>query len=322
MRRSHEAAAPSRVVRGFVCACGLAAALAAGRTVRAQDAVQPPSQPSFRASSSLVVLNTTVAEQDGRLVAGLPQDRFAVFDNDRPQPIALFSNEDMPVTVGLVVDASFSMRPKIGEVIGGASRFARVSNPDDEVFAIAFNERVRDPLEGHAFVHAGDVSALEQALEALVPDGETGLYDAMLAALDRLDTGSWPRKALVVLSDGGDNASAATLNDVLARARRSNAAIYTIGLFDADDRDRNPGVLKTLSEMTGGVRYLPASPGIVIQDCERIARDIRSGYTIGFEAPSADGAYHRLRVDIVNPRDAHMNVRTRAGYLAPIGARP
>ena len=148
------------------------------------------------------------------------------------------------------------------------------------------------------------------------PDGRTALYDAVLAGIDQLARGSRARKVLVVISDGGDNASEATLDTVLARARESNAAIYTIGVFDADDLDRNPGVLKSLARATGGERFLPRSPGELIQACERIAREIRSGYTIGYVPPDRDGSYHRVRVDVQPPPSQKIKVRTRPGYFA------
>ena len=119
---------------------------------------------------------------------------------------------------------------------------------------------------------------------------------------------------LVVISDGGDNASRATLDQVLARARDSNAAIYTIGIFDADDIDKNPGVLKSLARATGGERFLPQSPGELVQACERIAREIRSGYTIGYVPPDRDGAFHRVRVEVA-PADRATPQRTDAARL-------
>jgi VWFA-related protein len=148
------------------------------------------------------------------------------------------------------------------------------------------------------------------------PDGRTALYDALVAGLDHLARGSRARKALIVVSDGGDNASDATLDRVLSRARESNAAIYTIGIFDNDDIDKNPGVLKSLARATGGERFLPRSPGELLQTCQRIAREIRSGYTIGYVPPDRDGAFHRVRVDVQPSPSQKLNVRTRPGYFA------
>src|SRR5439155_12170541 len=155
-----------------------------------------------------------------------------------------------------------------------------------------------------------DLAGIESALSSLRPEGRTSLYDALIAGLDRLRDASRPRKVLIVVSDGGDNASTATLEGVLARARQSNVTIYTVGLFDANDADTNRGVLKALARTTGGERFLPDSPGRMLQACQHIAREIRSGYTIGFVPPDHDCAYHRLRPE-VQPGDRHLTLRTR-----------
>jgi len=265
-------------------------------------------------SSELVVLPVTVSDDHGRLVADLRSDRFVIYDNGRPQSIALFSNQDTPVTVGLILDASRSMGPKLGEVIAAGLTFARSSNPQDELFAISFNDSVHDSLRGR-FMSVADQAGIQSALSALQPQGRTALYDALVVGLDRLTDASRPRKVLILISDGGDNASEATLKQVLERARQSNVTIYAIGLFDDDDADRNPRVLKALTETTGGERFLPRSPGLLMQVCQQIAREIRSGYTIGYVPPDHDGAFHRVRV-VIQPGDRHLTIRTRPGYFA------
>ena len=279
-------------------------------------------EPSFRSGSSeLVVLPVVITDKQGRYISDVVRERFAVYDNGRPMPIELFTNQDTPVTVGLIIDASSSMRPKMSEVLAASLAFARSSNPDDELFAIRFNDDVQDAVADHRFLRADDLTALEAAVASMRPDGRTALYDALVAGLDRLAEGSRPRKVLIVVSDGGDNASQATLDRVLARARGSNAAIYTIGLFDDDDLDRNPGVLKSLAQTTGAERFLPRTPVDLLRVCERIAREIRGGYTIGYVPPDRDGAFHRVRVDI--QPSARLNVRTRPGYFAAApAARP
>ena len=286
----------------------LAAALAV--SVAAQE-------PTFHSSSSeLVVLPVVVSIRHGTYVSDLPRERFAVFDNGVRVPIDFFSNQDTPVTIGLVIDASGSMAPKVGEVMAGAVSFARLSNPDDELFAVQFNDEVRDLMPQRRFMPASDEAAFASTLGRLHTDGRTALYDALIFALARLEEGARPRKALVLISDGGDNASHATLDAVLERARRSNAAIYTIGLFDNVDPDRNPKVLKQLAETTGGERFLPESAGPLLTACAHIAREIRSGYTIGYAPPSRDGAFHRIRVLLDPPDPRRLEVRTRPGYFA------
>jgi VWFA-related protein len=279
--------------------------------------------PHFRsASSDLVVLAASVTDGEGGFVRGLGQERFAVFDNDRRQPIALFSNDDTPVSVGLILDNSGSMRARIGEVVAATVAFARASHPEDELFALAFNDDVQEAVKGRRFLLASDLTSLQDSVSSLRPDGRTSLYDGIMQGLDRLDEGSRARKVLIVMSDGGDNASRATLDQVLDRARRSDATIYTIGLFDAADPDSNPGVLARLARTTGGERFLPRSPGPLLQACQRIAQDIRSGYTIAFEPSRLDNAYHRVRVEIARTDSRRLHVRTRPGYLALAPSRP
>jgi VWFA-related protein len=261
------------------------------------------------------VLPVTVTDRSGRFVADLPQQAFAVSDNGRRQSLAFFTSEDTPVSIGLIVDNSLSMRKKTGEVVAATMAFARSSNPQDEIFALEFNDSVHEALKDHWFLLSRDVEDLQRAVSSMLPEGRTALYDAVALGLEKLSGGSRARKVLVVISDGGDNASGTTLERVLARARHSDAEIYTIGLFDPDDTDSNPGVLKTLARETGGERFLPESPGLLLQACERIAHEIRSGYTVAYEPPAHDGAYHRVEVSVERP-GSRLNVRTRPGYYA------
>jgi len=277
--------------------------------------VQDP--PSFRSTSSeLVVLPVVVTDKQNRYVSDLAREQFVVFDNGRKVPIEFFTNEDAPATIGLVVDASGSMNKKLGEVLTAALAFAKTSNPQDELFALRFNDDVRSAVAGRRFLLAEDLAALERAIGSMRAEGRTSLYDALIDGMDQLREGSRARKALVVISDGGDNASRATLEQVLARARDSNAAIYTVGIFDADDMEKNPGVLKSLARLTGGERFLPRSPGELVQACLQIAREIRSGYTLGYAPPDRDGIFHRIRVEVAPGDTRRLKIRTRPGYFA------
>ena len=262
------------------------------------------------------MLPVVVTDKQGRYVSDLPGAQFVVYDNGRRVPVELFTNQDAPVTVGLIIDASGSMGAKLGDVIAASLTFARSSNPQDELFAIRFNDDVQKLMPERPFLLAGDLGAFESAVRSVRADGRTALYDGLMAGLDHLANGTRARKVLVVVSDGGDNASDAKLDRVLARARDSNAAIYTIGIYDDDDVDKNPGVLKSLARTTGGERYLPRSPGELLSACERIAREIRGGYTIGYVPPARDGAYHRVKVEIDPSPSRRLNVRTRPGYFA------
>jgi Ca-activated chloride channel family protein len=273
--------------------------------------------PDFAAKpAELVVLSVVVKDRQGHDVTDLDRNRFVIYDDGRPQTISVFGNADTPVSAGVIIDRSGSMRPKLGEVVIAALEFARTSNPDDELFAIAFNEHV---TQSGAVAHLGrnGVEALNEQLHALTAHGETALYDGLVAGLDRLSHASHPRKILILVSDGADNASQISLADVLARARRENVSIYTIGLFDRDSHDRNPKVLQALAETTGGQRFLPNSPGTLLAVCNRIAREIRGSYTLAFEPPTRDGSYHHLRVEITGGPEK-LTVRTRPGYAASL----
>lgn len=303
----------------------LAVVLVAAHAMSAQPSRLPsqpsaPQQPIFRSGSSeLVVLPVTVTDDRGRLITDLSQDSFVVFDENRRQQIAAFSSEDIPVSIAFVIDDSGSMRGRLGQVIAAALAFARWSHPEDELLVIAFNDAVRDALGGRR-VTAADAADLEQALRTLRPDGQTALYDALMDALDHLEQSDRQRRVLVLVSDGGDNASRATLEQVLERARRSDVTIYPIGLYDEHARDSNPGVLKKLAEATGGERFLPKSPGPLMTACEQIAREIRNSYTVGYVPPDHDGRFHRVRVEIEAADRRSLNVRTRPGYVAADGS--
>jgi VWFA-related protein len=248
-------------------------------------------------------------------VSDLTTDHFIVLDDKRPQSIAFFSREDAPLTVALVIDSSSSMGAKRYEVAAAALRFAALSHPEDELLLYPFNDTVHDVLDGKP-IPIDDSSALETLLHSFRTEGRTSLYDAVLAAIDGVERRPLPRRVVIVMSDGGDNASRATLDAVVARARRSSVTIYTIGLFDPADRDANAGVLDTLAKTTGGRRFLPRSPGPLIQACERIAREVRSEYTIGYAPPERDGRYHHVEVRAGRGDGARLVARTRPGYTA------
>jgi len=286
-----------------------------------------PSRPdqdpgSFRVSVdvALVVLHATVTDAEGGFVSGLGEQDFEVYEDGVRQRIRICSNEDIPVTVGLVVDHSSTMRPKLAEVTAAARTFVRLSNRDDEMFVVNFNERVSMGLSGKSRF-TNNTDELENAITATPIDGQTALYDAIAKALDELQAGSRDRKVLIVISDGGDNASAHSLGQVMKLAARSSAVLYTVGLFDEQDPDRNPAVLKQLARATGGEAFLPKQFIEVVAICKRIARDIRHQYTIGYVPikPTRDGAYHAIRVVARTKGHDRLLVRTRTGYIATDG---
>jgi VWFA-related protein len=267
---------------------------------------------------ALVVLHATVSDRQGGFVSDLGERDFEVYEDGVPQPIRLFSNEDIPVTVGLVVDHSTSMFPKLAEVTAAARAFVRSSNREDEMFVVNFNERVSLGLPG-AIRFTDSTAELGNAIAATPTQGQTALYDAIAKGLEELKAGSRDKKVLIVVSDGGDNASAHKLAQVMELAGQSSAVIYTVGIFDESDQERNPGVLRRLARATGGEAFLPGQIGEVVAICERIARDIRHQYTLGYVPVNLthDGAYRAIRV-VARGKGRHdqLSVRTRTGYIA------
>jgi Ca-activated chloride channel homolog len=273
-------------------------------------------------SVDMVVLHATVQNSRGVLVSGLGKEDFQVYEDGVLQQINHFSHEDIPVTVGLVVDNSGSMRTKRSEVISAALVFARSSNSDDQVFVTSFNEHVSFGLPPD-MLFTDEAAQLRVALSKIDADGMTALYDAVAAALEHLKKGNRDKKVLLVVSDGGDNASKHKLSQIVAMANRSEAIIYAIGVFEEEDRDRNPGVLKRLAKATGGEAFLPKSLMEVVPICERIARDIRNQYTLAYVPTNQrqDGLFRSIQVKARPSSGRRLMVRTRAGYYAPSKAQ-
>lgn len=274
----------------------------------------PQHAPAFKSSADLAVLHVSVVDKHAGFVSGLPRDAFAVYENGRPQPIALFANDDTPVSVGLVIDSSQSMFTRRDAVIAASMAFAESSHPDDEMFTLNFNERVWPGLpDGQAFT--SDHAELHAALNRSGSRGKTALFDAIDAGLSHLDAGTMTRKVLIVVSDGGDNASAKRYEDVLDAALRRDVVIYTVAIYDGYDRDAKPQVLRDLAAATGGEACFPKRLADVGPALERIAHDIRSSYTIGYAPPAGGTATARsIRVD-VRPQGRKLTVRARSAYI-------
>jgi VWFA-related protein len=279
--------------------------------------------PTFSANSELVVLHVTVRDKRGAYVGGLTQDAFNVIEDGRAQTVRLFTDTDTPATIGLLIDSSGSMYQHRPITISGATIFAEASHPQDEIFALAFNEYVTPVLPAAApFTRDGQVlrGALERNVNAR---GRTALYDAIARGVDYLSRGTRERKVLVLLSDGGDNASRTTKDDAVHKAQASNAVIYTIALVEPDSRDANPQLLKELSLASGGETYRPKGSGDLAKVLGRIAQDIRHTYTIGYTSTNTarDGAFRSVRVVVTAPPGRPLVVRSRTGYRAGTSTR-
>lgn len=268
----------------------------------------------IEAETDLVVLPVTVTHK-GHFVPDLKKDDFRVYEDGQLQFIKIFLHEDIPVTVDLVLDSSGSMGPNRSEVVEAAKDFLASSNPQDQIFVVNFNEHVYFGLPpGTLFT--SNVAELEAAVLQGPSTGMTALYDAISAALKRLAPGTTRKKALLIITDGGDNASHASFRQMIEQVRRSNAILYCIGLVAESESDVNPRILRKLAKDTGGEAYFPQSAKELPQICQQIARDLRNQYTIGYTPTNKvhDGSYRAVCVVVVGRKG--VAVRTRSGYVA------
>jgi len=278
---------------------------------------QDQSPPIFSADSELVVLQVTVTDTKGVFIEGLPAEAFAIVEDGQAQTLRLFADADTPVTVGLLVDSSASMHSNRQLIIAGAAAFAAARHPRDEMFALAFNEDVTSALPASARFTDDSVvlaAGLERSVSAR---GRTALYDAIAVGVDYISHGSRERRVLVVLSDGGDNASHTTQAAAVRKAQASNAVIYTIAI-DRFSHDANPALLEALAQASGGVSFRPNDPRGLAEALGQVGRHIRHGYTLGYAStnPARDGAFRRVHVVVTAPPGRRFVVRTRSGYVA------
>jgi VWFA-related protein len=292
----------------------------------AEYSQSPKSSPSASAASGqariavkteLVVLPVGVTDAKGDFVSGLTLPDFRVYQDGRLQELTKFQQQDTPVTVGLVVDHSRSMGPNLPEVAAAVSAFAQSSNPQDEMFVVDFNDDVSvELLSGKPFTNSAH--ELEKAVSAVTARGRTALYDAVAEGLLHVQLGNWDKRALIIVSDGDDNASQQKFSQILALAQRSQVMIYSIALVDAeDDGEERPNVLRRLSRDTGGIAFFPKSLQSVADISKTIARDLREQYTLGFIPEKTDTAdsFRQIKVKVTAPGRGNLHVRTRPGYF-------
>ena len=274
--------------------------------------------PVFRTEIGIVVLQATVKNERGELVPSLDRDAFTVYENGKPQALTAFSRDDIPVSLGIALDHSRSMRRSRAQVQSAALVLARASNPRDEVFVLNFADK---PTIDVSFT--SDVQLLEAGIGGVECIGGTALRDAIVAGEEYLsEHAARERKVLVVVSDGCENASDASRDEVRELARRSQVVLHAVGLLNEEDpgkADRGRNELDELCAETGGLAYFPRSVEDVGAIALDLAHQIRSQYTIGYSPAnqSLDGSYRKIRVVVKGP--GRLSVRTRAGYRAVAG---
>ena len=321
----------------------MAAGAQGQNTTPPSDTTQPPAPAgsqtppmekqggSFKISTKvdLVVLRATVLDKQGRMVNDLAKDDFAVTENGVAQTLSVFSHADIPVTMGIVIDDSGSMKEKRPAVNAAALAFVETSNPQDQAFIVNFNDAYYLDTPGD---FTSNIEDLRGALSKIDSRGGTALYDAVYSSLDHLHLGNRDKKVLLVITDGEDNASSYQFPELLRYAQQSNAVVYTVGLLGDDDNknglfkitsrgDRHAKkVLELLAHDTGGEAYFPNSLDEVDSTCRQIAHDIRNQYTLGYYPTNkaTDGTFRLVHVDAFqHGTKRKLVVRTRTGYYAP-----
>jgi Ca-activated chloride channel homolog len=273
---------------------------------------------NIRVSSTLILVPVTVNDPLNRPVSGLEKENFRVFEDKVEQPIATFAMDDEPVAVGLVFDTSGSMGEKLKRSRMAAREFFRIGSPDDEYFLVEFDDRPRlqVPL-------TSDTGAIESQLLFSKSHGSTALLDAILLALQEMRHSKKNKKALLIISDGGDNHSRYTPAEVNKVVVESDVLIYSIGVFgdgSTPEEAGGPGLLSQISERTGG-RLFPAVASELPNIAKMIGIELRNRYVIGYAPHSQvrDGKYHRIEVKLVPPRGLpKLSAHWRTGYNAPI----
>ena len=274
-----------------------------------QDAV-------FSSDTRLVPLNVTVTEKSGPLVTNLPQSAFTVLENGAPQAIKIFKSEDVPVSIGLIIDNSGSMRDKRQAVESATLALVKSSNPQDEAFVVNFNDEAY--LDTPHLTN--DIKILEQALTKINAKGGTAMRDALRMSMDELrKKAKRDKKVLLVVTDGNDNASTETLEAVVRDAQQSDVLIYAIGLLSQEERKEARSAKRALDLLvtsTGGQVFYPNSVTEVEAIAKEVARDIRSQYTIAYTPSNSvlDGTFRTIKV-LVKGRN-NPTARTRMGYYA------
>jgi len=296
-----------------------------------KPAPKPPSQDEtgtvFRADTRLVVLPTTVVDKNGHLVTTLPREAFTVLENGVQQQIKQFNREDVPVSMGLIIDNSGSMREKRAKVEAAALALVKASNPEDEVFIVNFNdEAFLDNPHGKDFT--SDIKEMEDALTRIDSRGGTAMRDAIRMSIDHVkEKAHKDKKVLVVVTDGNDNSSVVSLEDLVKAAQQSEVLIYAVGLLSDEERreaKRAQKALEALAEATGGETFFPRDVSEVERIATQVAHDIRNQYTIAYTPlnQAMDGSFRQIKVTV--KAAGNPTVRARSGYYATPdqGVRP
>jgi Ca-activated chloride channel family protein len=278
-------------------------------------AAQEQSDAVFRADTRLVLLHASVVDKHGNLVTNLPKSAFKVYDDGKEQQIRIFRREDVPVSLGLIIDNSGSMRDKRGKVEAAALALVKASNPEDQVFIVNFNDEAYLDVP-----FTNDIKRMQEGLAKIDSRGGTAMRDALSMSIDYLkEKGKRDKKVLLIVTDGNDNTSMITLEKLVEKAQKSEVLIYAVGLLNQEERrerKRAERALKALTVASGGLAHYPKEVDEVEEIAVQVAHEIRNQYIIAYSPTEQklDGSFHRIKVDVKGPN--RPTVRTRTGYYA------
>ena len=316
-------------LRGFVLMLTAWCALAGSGFAQIPVPQTPPPPPdqsvskqgsTIKVDVGLVVLHTTVLDDRGKFADGLKAENFRVFEDKVEQKLSTFKREDVPVSMGLVIDNSGSMRDKRPRVNEAALTLVEASNPQDEAFVVNFNDDFYLDLDKD---FTNSIPELKEALERIDSRGSTALFDALIGSLDHLKKASKDKRVLLVVTDGEDNSSHNSLERTLREIQKTDTVIYTIGLLgDEKRKEKNHAMkaLKEIAEASGGLAFFPESVDDVHNICQQVAHDIRNQYTLAYYPSNTkkDGTFRAVSVQVIPPRGrGRLVARTRNGYYAP-----
>ncbi len=303
------------------------------KPVKPELASKSPQDPQrdFRigVNVDMVVVHTSVVDKNGQFVSGLKKDNFKVFEDGVSQNVVSFSQEDVPVTLGIVLDTSGSMRDKFDNVTKAALALVRASNPDDEIFLIGFNDEV-ELIEDFT----SDIDTISDDLNNTVVTGGTALWDAIYLAVQKAQSGSRPKKAIVVITDGEDRDSYYKLDEMVAKVQESDVQVYGIGFLNEipdkglfghwtkSEPEKAHDALQRVSDETGAKAFFPKNISEIHTIVSQIAFELRNQYSISYVSSNAarDGAWRRIRIALDTPTASSSRVRYRTGYFAPKAA--
>jgi len=305
-----------RLLSNFLAVCIL------GSAQNSQPPPGPPSEePTFTVGTRLVVLPVSVLDHSGKLVTDLQQKAFKVYENGIEQPIKIFRREDVPISLGMIIDNSGSMREKRQRVETASVDLVKASNPQDEVFIVNFND---DAFLDVPFTN--DIKKMEEGIARIDSRGGTAMRDAISMSMDYLrKEGKRQKKVLLVITDGNDNASNISLEKLVNRAQQNEVLVYSIGLLNEEERREArlaKRALDAISHDSGGLAFYPKGASDVDAIALQVAHEIRNQYTIAYSptVQQMDGSFRQIKVTVNGP--GHPTVRTRTGYYATPDSGP